>query len=171
MGLGGGGSFVALAHHHPAAIFEHDVAMLVAARRAHVDRAGLLVGILLKTDHFRHRGDRIARIDRLHEPAIGIAQIGDRIERDFRRGLAEDDVERQHVVERRARIADGLGEFVRRLDREARAIERRIQRHVTQRHGARGGMLDHLTEAKILKEVACVGLRALHPVRPLCMRS
>ena len=51
---------------------------------------------------------RVARIDRLEETAVGIAEIGDRIERNVRHRLAEHDMKHQQVVERRVRIADGL---------------------------------------------------------------
>ena len=39
-------------------------------------------------------------IDRLQETAFGIAEIGDRIERDVRHGLAEHDVENEQIVDR-----------------------------------------------------------------------
>ncbi len=42
----------------------------------------------------------------LQEPAIGIAEIGDGVQRDVGHGLAEDDVEHQQVVERRLVVAD-----------------------------------------------------------------
>ena len=83
---------------------------------------------------------RVARIDRREEAAIGIAEIGDRIERDVRHGLAEHDVEDQQIVDRRARIADRLGEGVGGLDGEARAVERGVERDVAGRDRARRGV-------------------------------
>ena len=98
------------AHHHPAHIVEHGFAGFIEAARAHIDDAGLLVGILLQPDDFGDRIQRGARVDGLEKPAIGIAKIGNRIERDIRHGLAEHHVEHQQIVERRARVADFLCE-------------------------------------------------------------
>jgi len=44
------------------------------------------------------------------------------------------------------------------LDREARAEECRVKRHVAAHHRARGGVADHLAEAEILEIVARIGL-------------
>ena len=101
---GRGRRLVALAHHHPARIVEHGVAVLVEAARAHIDDAGLAVGILLQPDHLRHRIERVAGIDGFEEAAIGIAEIGHGIERDVRHGLAEHHVETP--ADRRAASAD-----------------------------------------------------------------
>ena len=90
----------------------------------------------------------------MQEAAVGVAEIGDRIERDVRHGLAEHDVEDQQVVDRRARIADRIGERVGGLQREARAVERVVERDVAGRDGARGRVADGLAEAEILEEIA-----------------
>src|SRR5207248_4442070 len=102
MSVSGGRSLVALAHHYRAHIAQDWVAVLIRARRAHMDCAGLAVGILLEPDHFRSSGERVAGKYRPQETAIGITQIGDRIERDGGHGLAEDDVEDEQISERGA---------------------------------------------------------------------
>ena len=102
--------------------------------------------------------ERVAGIDRREELHAGVAEIGDRIERDVRHGLAEHDVEHQQIVDRRARIADRLGEGVGRLHREARAEQPVVERDVARRDGARRRVADGLAEAEILEEIAGAGL-------------
>jgi hypothetical protein len=86
---------------------------LVRAGGAHIDRARLAVGILLEANDFGHSRQRVARKHRLQEPAIGIAQIGNGIERDIRHRLAEDDVEREQVIDWRLGVANGFCEGIR----------------------------------------------------------
>ncbi len=143
---------VALAHHHPAHIVEHLGAVLLEAGRADIDDAGLAARVFLQADDFRGGGERVARIDRAQEAAIRIAEIGDRVERDVGDGLAEHDVEHEQVVDRRARIADRIGERVGRLRRKARAEQRVVERDVAGRHGARRRVADGLAEPEVLEE-------------------
>src|SRR6185312_16001100 len=74
-GLGRRGSLVALAHHHPAAIFEDDQAVLVAAGRADINRASFAVRIFLEANDLGNRTQRVARIDGLQKPAGGVAEV------------------------------------------------------------------------------------------------
>jgi hypothetical protein len=73
-------------------------------------------------------------------------------------------MEGQHVVHGRdvAHVlggqTDGLGEFRRGIDGEARAVQRGVERHVTRGHSARRGVTDHLAEAEILEVIAGIGL-------------
>ena len=164
--LGDRGLGVALAHQHPAAIAQHGLAVLVGADRAHVDHAGLAVRALLEADHLGDGRQGLARIDRPAEPALGVAEIGERVEGDVRHGLAEHHVEGEQVVERALRVAEGAGEGVRRLHGEARAVEAGVERHVADRHGARRGVADGLAEAEILEEAA--GIRLHGRLDPDC---
>ncbi len=145
---------VALVHHHPARIAQHRLAMLIASGGAHIDRAALLVGVLLQPDHLGGRGDGVAGIDRLQETELGIAEIGDGIARNIGNGLADHHVEHEQIVDRRLRVADRFGEGVRGLHGEARAIERGEQADIAHRHGARRGVDDVLAEAEILEIIA-----------------
>ena len=164
---GRGRGFVALSHHHPAHIFEHRGAVLIVAGGAHVDDAGLAAGIFLQPDHFGERGQRIAGIHRAAEIAAGIAEIGDGVERHVGHGLAEHDVKDQQIVDRRARIADRLGELVRRLHREARPEHAVIERDIAGGDGARRRVPDHLADAEIFEKIAGAGLRHWQiPLRP-----
>ena len=156
---GRGCRFVAFTHHHPADIFEHRHAVLLAAGRAHIDDAGLAARILLQPDHFGERGEGVARKNRAAEIAAGIAEIGYGIERDVGDGLAEDDVEHQKIVDRRARIADRLGERVGRLHGEARPEQAVVERDIASSDRARRGVTDHLADAEILEAIAGTGLR------------
>ena len=61
----------------------------------------LLVGIFPQPDDFGNRIQGDTRIDGLEKAAIGIAKIGDGIERDVGNGLAEHNVEHQKIVDRR----------------------------------------------------------------------
>ena len=155
--------FVAFAHHHPADIFEHRRAVLLVAGGAHIDDAGLAARIFLQADDLGERAERVAGIDRAAEIAAGIAEIGDGVERDVGDGLAEHDVKHQEIVDRRARIADRLGELVRRLHRKARPEQAVIERDIAGGHGARRGVTDHLADAEILEEIAGTGLRHREP--------
>ena len=120
MGLGRGRGRVALSHHHPADIVDDRLAALVEPLRAHIDDAALPVRVLLEADHLGDGGERVAGKDRLQEPAIGVAEIGDRVERDVGDGLAEHDMEGEQIVDRACGIADGAREGLRALRREAR---------------------------------------------------
>ena len=169
--LGDGGAFVALLHHHPADVIHHHLAALVAAHRADIDHAGLLVGIFLEADHRGHGGDGVARIDRHAKAAAGIAQIGNGIERHVGHGLAEHHVEGGQIVQRRLGQAERAGEFRRGIEGEARAVKRGVKRHVARGHRARGGVADFLAEAEILEEVAGIGLGHGQSSCPLPWRS
>ena len=151
---------VALAHHHPADIVEHHLAALIGAHRADIDGAGLAVGVLAQADDLGHRVQAVAGIDRRAEPALGVAEIGDGVERDVRHGLAEDHVEDQQIVDRRTRIPDRLGEGVGRVNGKAHAVQRRVQGDVAGGDGARRGMDDLLADPKVFEVVAGVGLGA-----------
>ena len=124
------------------------------ADRAHEHDAGLAVGIFLQPDHFGDGAERVAGIDRREKAAIGITEIGDRIQRDIRHGLAEHDMEHQQVVDRRARIADRFRKGIRRLNREARAEQPVIDRDIAGRDGARRGMADGLADPEILEKIS-----------------
>ena len=150
--------FVAFAHHHPAHIFEHRRVVPVSGG-AHIDDAGLAAGIFLQPDDLGQRGERVARDKPGAEVTAGIAEIGDGIERDVGHGLAEHEVEDEEIVDRRARIADRLGEGVGGLHREARAEQAGIERDVAGRHRARRGVADHLADAEILEKIAGAVLR------------
>ena len=151
---------LALAHQHPTRIAQHDRVVLVTADRANIDDAGIARRGLLQPDHLRRGRERIAGIDRLEEAPIGIAEIGDGIERDIRHRLAEDDMEHEQVVDRRRGIADRASEGVRGLHRKARAVERRIERCIAGPHRARRRMDDAVAEVEILEETSGTGLRA-----------
>ena len=165
---------VAFAHHHPAREIEHGLAVLIGAARAHIDDTGLLVGIFLQPDHFRHRIERVAGIDGFEEVAIGIAEIGHGVERNVRHRLAEHHVENQEIVNRRVPVADLGGEGVGRLHGKARAEQAVVKRHVADRDRARRGVADVLAETEILEKIAWIGLgegdwlttKLLHPIRP-----
>src|SRR3546814_86249 len=153
----------------PAHVLDHRLVMLVHAAAAHGDHAGLAVGILLEADDLALRRERVAGIDRRQEAAVGIAEVGDRVQRDIRHRLAEHHVEGEQVVHRRRRQAAGPGENFRRLQREAGTVERGVERLVAGRHGARRGVADDLAKAEVLEEVARILLR--HPVlRPALRR-
>jgi hypothetical protein len=63
-------------------------------------------------------------------------------------------VEDEQVVDGCLGVADRLGEGLRRLDGEARAIEAVVEGHVACREGARGGVRQHLADGEILEEVS-----------------
>ena len=151
--------FVAFAHHHPADVFEDGGAVLIEAGRSHVDDAGLAARIFLEADDLRQRAQRIPGIDRSAEITTGVAEIGDGIERDVGDGLAEHDVKHEQIVDRRARIADGFGERIRRLHREARAEQAGIERGIAGGERARRGVADHLADAEIFEKIAGAVLR------------
>ena len=158
MGLRRGRSGIALPHHHPTDIFDHRLAALVVPFRAHVDDAALPVRVFLEPDDLRGRRQRIACKHRLREPAIGVAEIGDRVERDVGHRLAEHDMEGEQIVDRACRIADGARESLGALGRKAHAVKRGIERGVAtgQRMGRR--VVDRLAEAKVLEEPPRGGL-------------
>ena len=160
---------VGLAHHHPAHIIQHHIAMLVEPARADIDHAGFAVGVFFQADHFGCRRQRITGIDGGEKAAGGIAEIGHRIDRNIGHGLAEHDVEHQQIIDRRLRIADGAGKFIRGLHRKPSAIECGIERDIAAGHAARGCMGDHIAQPEILEKAsrsgfgnahACVSLKA-----------
>src|SRR6266571_2857025 len=55
-----------------------------------------------------------------HGYAVDIAEIGNRVERDVRYGLAEHDVEDEEIIDRRAWIADRTREDIRGLHGKTR---------------------------------------------------
>ena len=165
MGLRRRRARVALSDHHPADIVDDRLAALIEPLRAHIDDAALPVRVLLEPDHLRNGGERVAGKNRLQEPAIGVAEIGDRVQRDVGHRLAEHDMEGEQIVDRACRVADGASEGFRALRREAAAGERRIERGVAAGQRARRRVTDRLAEAKVLEEPACRGLggRSSHP--------
>ena len=167
--FGGRGLRVGFPHHHPAHIIQHRLAALVQAPRPHPDHAGLAVGVLLEPDHPRLRAQRIAGIDRLQPAPLGIAEIGHRVQRHVRHGLAEDQVERRPVVERTGRQTAGPGELVRGGQRVARRVERLVERPLAPRDGARYRMGQHVVHRVILEEPPRVGLRRSHHWSPSFM--
>src|SRR3546814_13074343 len=68
------------------------------------------------------------------------------------------DVCSSDLVDRRIAQADLVGEAVGRLHREARAVQRLVQRDIAGGDGARCGMADFLVEAEVLEEIAWIGL-------------
>ena len=104
---------VALAHHDPAHIGQNRLAVLIAAGRAHINRAGLVIRVLFEADHFGSGGERIAGINGCEKSAIGVAQIRDRIERYVGHGLAEHDMDDEKIIDRCPRIAGSTGELIR----------------------------------------------------------
>src|ERR1700720_1834539 len=80
----GGGCFVAFANHDPAHIVQYWRAVLIDARRANIDHAALLIGVLTQPDHFRRRGQRISWKHRLYKTAFRITKISNGVERDIR---------------------------------------------------------------------------------------
>src|SRR3546814_11687112 len=68
------------------------------------------------------------------------------------------DVCSSDLVDRRIAQADLVGEAVGRLHREARAVQRLVQRDIAGGDGARRGMADFLVEAEVLAEIARIGL-------------
>ena len=153
---------VILAHHHPAHIIQHYLIPLVQPARAHIDHAGLAVGILLQPDHLRGRADRIPRIDRLQPAPLGIAQIGDGVQRDIGHRLAEDDVKGRQIIQRAFRQAATPREFVRRIKRVPHRIKRVIHRPLATRNSARHRVVDHLPDMVILKKPAGTRLDRNH---------
>ena len=67
-------------HHNPANIVEHGRIMLVEPPAAHVNGAGLVIGMFFEPDHLRFRAQRIARRNRHQKPAPGITEIGDGVQ-------------------------------------------------------------------------------------------
>ena len=134
---------------------------------ADIDDAGLAVRVLLETDDFGVRAQRLAGIDLLQEAPLGIAEIGDGVLRDVRDRLAEYGVEDEEVVERTFRQANRLRENVGRLQCKARTIKRGIERRVALGQRARRGMRDLLPEAEVLEEVSGVRFHqaSCHPGR------
>src|SRR5262249_34323057 len=63
-------------------------------------------------------------------------------------------MEDEEIVDRRARIADFLGECIRGLHRKARAKQPVVECDIAGRHGARRRVLDHLAEAEVFEEMA-----------------
>src|SRR5262249_15195850 len=91
---------VALTYHDPADVLEHLAAVRLATGRAHEDDAGLAARILLEPNDLGLGIESVSGIDRHEQAAGGIAEIGDRVERDVRYGLAEHDVEDEEIIDR-----------------------------------------------------------------------
>src|ERR1700685_3536581 len=96
----------------------------------------------------------MGRVNRRAEATIGVAEIGDRIERYVGDGLAEHDMEDQQIVDRRPRITESLGEGVRPRHGEPPAEQSGIERDVAGGDRARGGVADDLADAEIFKKIA-----------------
>ena len=158
MGLGRGGAGVTLSHHHPAHVIDDRLAALIGPFRAHIDNATLPVRVLLEPDHLRNGRERIAGKNRLQKPAIGIAEIGDRVQRDVRHRLAEHDMEGEQIVDWACRVADRASKSFRALRRETRPGESGIERGVAAVQRAGRCVTDGLAEAKVLEEPPCRGL-------------
>ena len=109
--------------------------------------------------------ERVACIHGLQEAALGVTEIGHRVQRDVRNRLAEHDMENKHVVDGASGIADGLGEGVGGLNRKTGPVERRVERHVAGRYRARRRMPDNLPKPEILEKVS---LPRLAHAGPLC---
>src|SRR5690348_17934918 len=107
--------FVALSHHDPAYVLEHLAAVRLATGRAHEDDPGLAARILFEPNDFGLGIKSVSGIDRRKSAAGGIAEIGNRVERDVRYGLAEHGVEDEEIIDRRAWIADRAREDIRGL--------------------------------------------------------
>ena len=150
---------ILLVDHHPAHIVDRDFLALIVARGADIDDAGLAVRILLEPDHLGDRIDGVSGIEGLQKPAIRIAEIGHRIDRDVRHGLAEDDVERADIIHRRARKAAAASELVGGLKGEARAVKRVVNGHVARGDRAGCGVQDFLTDMETVEEIAFGRLR------------
>ena len=125
---------VALAHHHPAAHSRAPRAVLVdAGRCARRRRRSCRWSSRLQADHLGRGAQRVARIDRREEAHVGVAEVGDRVERDVGHGLAEGDVEDEQVVDRAVAVARGARERLGAVQRIARAGERDVERAVARR--------------------------------------
>ena len=160
--LGQHGSGAGLAGSRLATITQRtnsDLAAIVLGRtRAHIDGAGLAARVLLEADHLGAGGQRVARIEQSAEPAIGIAEVGDGVERHVRHAASERQVEGQQIVERRPRQSGHARERRRAVHGEPGAGQRQIQGGIALGHGARRGVQDLLAEHEVLEEVAPRGL-------------
>src|SRR5690348_7084921 len=168
---GRGCGFVALPHHHPACVIEDWLARIIEAARAHIYDAGFSVRIFPQADDFGNSGQRGTGENRFEKPAVGIAEIGDRIERDIRDGLAKYDMKDKKIVDRRARIADLLREDIRRLHRKAWPKKPVIERDVAGGDCARRGMTDLLSETEVFEEIAWAVIRGGCGVHKLSPRA
>ena len=149
-----GRSRIALVHHHPADIVEHHLAALVDAGRAHPDHAAASIGIFAQAQHLGVGRQGVAGIDRYAPAKFGIAEVGDRVQRDVGHGLADHDMEHHQIVERRARQAERARKDIGRVDGEARAVKPDIQCRIGLGQRARRGVADLLPDPEILEEVA-----------------
>ena len=176
--LGGRRVHILFADHDPADIVQHRIAALVDTHRTHIDDTGFAVLVFPKADHRRRGRDRIAGIDRLAKFAAGVSQVGDGVEGNVRDGLAEDHMEREHIVHRRPLEPKRRPrELARRVDREAGSVERRIQRNVAVGDRPRRRVDDLLAQFKVLEVIARIGFSAHRctrkiiagrPPAPLC---
>ncbi len=167
---------IALHDHDPAREGQNRIAVLVAARGAHIDRAVLAARVLLDADHFRRRCDRVAGIDRCEKAELRVTEIGDGVARDIRHRLSDHEMKHEDVVDGRARIADALRERVRRLHGDAAAIQSRIDADVADRDGPWRRVDDLLPDFEILEIVSgdravdfvcvghCVGVAIFNPM-------
>ena len=160
---------IALAHHHPAHVVQHHFTALVGADRAHIDSAGLAVGVLLESNHLRDGAECVTGIDRQAEPALGIAEIGNGIERDIRNGFTEHHMEHQHVVHGCFRQPDSLGESTGGVRCKTGAVQSCVQGAIPLSDSPWGGMDNLLTQLKVFKKITRVGF-VCHIALSVCFK-
>src|SRR5262249_13302761 len=100
---------------------------------------------------------------------LGVAEIGDRVQRHLRHCLTEDEMEHEEIVERRRRQAELTCQHLRRLRREAAAIERGVERSVAGTDRARRSVAQHLAGAKVLEIIARAAARHELPAAITCL--
>src|SRR4029077_167078 len=161
--VGGGRRAGALGQHDPSHIVQHRLAALIDPGRAHIDHSGLMIGIFLEADHAGGGTQRIAGIYGRPEAPVGIAQIGNCVQRDIRHAAPEDQMEDQHVVQRGARQFEPPGEFVGTGKRETRAGQRDVKRALPLAHRARRGVGNGLPDPEVFEEAAGIGLARAQP--------
>ncbi|MNT56644.1 hypothetical protein D3C72_1939600 [compost metagenome] len=88
------------------------------------------------------------------EAHLGIAKVGDRVQRNIRHGLAERGVEHQQVLQRPARQAQLRGAGVGAAQCSAAAGQADVQAAVALGQRARRGMAQAHAHAEILEKVA-----------------
>src|SRR5262249_5526581 len=72
--------------------------------------------------------------------------------------LAEHGVKDDEIVDGCTRVADAFGELVGGLNGKARSIEAVVDGDIARRQGARRRVLQDLPNAKVLEEIAGIGL-------------
>ena len=149
-----GRGLVVLPHHHPPNVGQYGDAVLVHAVGAQINDPGIAARIFAQAEDFGGRRERVAGIDGRQKAAIGIAEVRDRIERDVRHRLAEDDVEDDQIVDRRRRVSDRAGERRRGLHGKPAPVEPLIDRRVALGDRARRRVGDHLPNAEAFEIIA-----------------